>query len=94
MLACSKCGGLTHSDLARNITNTSVNQMTSNDSSSFVPGTNRWCCRLCDSDSSGCVSRDRDNSLKYVQVSAAFRYLTYELACLNVKTRLSLTDLE
>ncbi|VDP30106.1 unnamed protein product [Schistosoma margrebowiei] len=94
MLACSKCGGLTHSDLARNITNTSVNQMTSNDSSSFVPGTNRWCCRLCDSDSSSCVSRDRDNSLKYVQVSAAFRYLTYELACLNVKTRLSLTDLE
>ncbi|CAI2727229.1 unnamed protein product [Schistosoma spindalis] len=94
MLACSKCGGLTHSDLARNITNTSVNQMTSNDSSSFVPGTNRWCCRLCDSDSSGCVSRDKDNSLKYVQVSAAFRYLTYELACLNVKTRLSLTDLE
>ncbi|CAH8510555.1 unnamed protein product [Schistosoma intercalatum] len=94
MLACSKCGGLTHSDLARNITNTSVNQMTSNDSSSFVPGTNRWCCRLCDSDSSGCVSRDRVNSLKYVQVSAAFRYLTYELACLNVKTRLSLTDLE
>ncbi|XP_018649803.1 putative dna-directed RNA polymerase I subunit [Schistosoma mansoni] len=94
MLACSKCGGLTHSDLARNITNTSVNQITSNNSSSFVPGTNRWCCRLCDSDSSDCVSRDRDNSLKYVKVSASFRYLTYELACLNVKTRLSLIDLE
>ncbi|CAH8519133.1 unnamed protein product [Heterobilharzia americana] len=95
MFACSKCGGLIHADLVRNITSTMTNHITSEDSSSNIPNSNQWCCRLCSSDSrEGPLSDNKKSTLKSVQVSAAFRYLTYELACLNVKTRLALTDLE
>nr|CAH8843191.1 unnamed protein product [Trichobilharzia regenti] len=92
MFACSKCGGLIHADLVRNTIGT-----TTSDHSNIPTDSNQWCCRLCDSGNQGTLSsfgQKEKSTLKSVQVSAAFRYLTYELACLNVKTRLSLADLD
>ncbi|THD25069.1 DNA-directed RNA polymerase subunit beta [Fasciola hepatica] len=105
MLACSKCGGLVHTDLSRNVSGNSDEALSLLDtgsswhSSSFSGPFDRthWSCRLCDqnedhSPSAALAGRSKSH-LKLVRVPASFRYLTYELACLNVHTQLAVGDL-
>lgn len=99
MFACASCGGLVHADLIRNVNSnlTDFNSQRKSNlpshSSLFDPM--QWTCRVCCA--SGMV--DDKSMLKYtktlkrVLVSAAFRYLSYELACMNIKTQLSISDL-
>ncbi|KAF7253057.1 hypothetical protein EG68_10069 [Paragonimus skrjabini miyazakii] len=109
MLACAKCGGLVHTDLARNVANlgSSGNQTpvlmgagTSwNRAHASGPfDKHQWSCRLCDREQEGnenvaLITQANKSHLKRVRVSAAFRYLTYELACMNIQTQLTVTDL-
>ncbi|TPP58563.1 DNA-directed RNA polymerase subunit beta [Fasciola gigantica] len=103
MLACSKCGGLVHTDLSRNVSGNSDEALSLLDtgsswhSSSFSGPFDRthWSCRLCDQneDHSEALTGRSKSHLKLVRVPASFRYLTYELACLNVHTQLAVGDL-
>ncbi|CAH8616162.1 unnamed protein product [Dicrocoelium dendriticum] len=109
MLACTKCGGLVHSDLARNVDPSNSSNLalmgtapgiggsrSANNNNFFDP--NLWSCRLCDRAEENFVCDTTETTktkrhLKRVRVSAAFRYLTYELACMNIQTQLTVGDL-
>ncbi|VDM31556.1 unnamed protein product [Hydatigera taeniaeformis] len=82
MLICSDCGGLIHEDLITD-ENTGVQQRGISLTKRF-----RWRCRLCNPSSSPNAANSLENRMLLVDVPAAFRYLTYELACLNVHTRI------
>ncbi|EUB58436.1 DNA-directed RNA polymerase I subunit RPA2 [Echinococcus granulosus] len=82
MLICSGCGGLIHEDLITDETlsiqqrgNSLINRL-------------RWRCRLCNQSPPSSAANIFENKMLLVDVPAAFRYLTYELACLNVNTRI------
>ncbi|KAF5399581.1 DNA-directed RNA polymerase subunit beta [Paragonimus heterotremus] len=109
MLACAKCGGLVHTDLARNVANLGSNGNQTPALMGAAASWNRahasgpfdkhqWSCRLCDREQEGnentaLINQADKSHLKRVRVSAAFRYLTYELACMNIQTQLTVTDL-
>ncbi|VEL11211.1 unnamed protein product [Protopolystoma xenopodis] len=93
MLACSKCGGLVHAGFNRSVNPVSLAFTTPLSDASA--GT--WACRLCTSIEANNVDLGSEaaktSQLQSVQVSAAFRYLTYELACLGIQTRLGVSQL-
>lgn len=105
MLACSKCGSLVHTDLSRNVSGGSdasalLLDKGSSWRSSVASGPfdrTLWSCRLCDKvegdDPSVSLTVRNKSHLKVVRVPASFRYLVYELACLNVHTQLTVGDL-
>ncbi|KAG5450899.1 DNA-directed RNA polymerase I subunit RPA2 [Clonorchis sinensis] len=101
MLACKKCGSLVHTDLARNVSSNEelstgllgVSAM-GNAESSGPFNRHLWSCRLCDrSEVDPSFIGNTKAHLKRVRVSAAFRYLVYELSCMNIQTHLTLSDL-
>lgn len=51
----------------------------------------RWRCRLCNQ-KEGSTPATTGNKLSLVEVPAVFRYLSFELACLNVQTKLETKD--
>ncbi|KER31008.1 hypothetical protein T265_02684 [Opisthorchis viverrini] len=101
MLACKKCGSLVHTDLARNVSSnedfsTSFLGVSSVGSAESSGPFNRhlWSCRLCDrTEVDSSFIGNTKGHLKRVRVSAAFRYLVYELSCMNIQTHLTLRDL-
>ncbi|VDD80201.1 unnamed protein product [Mesocestoides corti] len=91
MLVCSNCGGMVHEDLISDETITRSSSSIQQRGHSLARKV-RWRCRLCSqTTSSGQVSA-ANNKLLLIDVPAAFRYLTYELACLNVQTRIAVKE--
>uniref|UniRef100_A0A183AFH6 DNA-directed RNA polymerase n=1 Tax=Echinostoma caproni TaxID=27848 RepID=A0A183AFH6_9TREM len=105
MLACSKCGSLLHADLSRNVVSDSDGSLTllgkgsawHSEPNSGPFDRTYWSCRLCDRSEEGTSNPEltgaNKSHLKRVKVPASFRYLTYELACLNVQTQLAVGEL-
>ncbi|VUZ42261.1 unnamed protein product [Hymenolepis diminuta] len=88
MFVCSKCSGMIHADLVGESQQNAPNTTTLHQG---LWSASRWRCRLCNQAEGSTPSSTR-NKLSLVEVPAVFRHLTYELACLNVQTKLEAKD--
>ncbi|VDO01341.1 unnamed protein product [Rodentolepis nana] len=88
MFVCSNCSGIIHADLM-NKNRPNAPNTTTHHQDSWNPS--HWRCRLCNQ-GEGNEPSSTGNKLSLVEVPAVFRYLTYELACLNVQTKLDVKD--
>nr|CDS32757.1 DNA directed RNA polymerase I subunit RPA2 [Hymenolepis microstoma] len=88
MFVCSNCNGIIHADLMNENQPNGSNATTQHQA---LWSASHWRCRLCNQ--AGVSGPDSTgNKLSLVEVPAVFRHLTYELACLNVQTKLDAKD--